>query len=271
MDFLSMAQKHIFTTSSKDIEQICLPLEKVGISFFVYCRIYPDRKRLFLCNKPRWSENFLLKYCQNLYQESSEIEENIKHNLFIVPEMYPNINTFQDAKGLLGLRSGIIVPIYYAKYKEVCYFASEKLNSYQNNYYMDNIDMLLRFINYFKHKANRIIILAEKSTVDPPNSMPILDTQNEKLNFDQKINKEQFMSEIKPKQLYLPFDKNQTPITNREYQCLKLIVEGKSSKEIGRYLKISPKTVENFIEKIKIKFNCRKISQLIYNLAKLGF
>lgn len=52
-------------------------------------------------------------------------------------------------------------------------------------------------------------------------------------------------------------------LTQRELQCLRLLVQGDSAKIIATKLGLSSRTVEFYIRKIKDKFNVRKISEIV--------
>ena len=52
-------------------------------------------------------------------------------------------------------------------------------------------------------------------------------------------------------------------ITGREHDVLRMVVEGKSAKEIAKVLFISPRTVENYKNNILKKLNLHKTSDLI--------
>lgn len=58
--------------------------------------------------------------------------------------------------------------------------------------------------------------------------------------------------------------------TVRESECLFLLIRGKTAKEIGLFLNISPRTVESYIENIKIKCNVSKRSDIITKAIELG-
>lgn len=59
--------------------------------------------------------------------------------------------------------------------------------------------------------------------------------------------------------------------SQRETQCLHLLLRGKSAKETAKLLNISAKSVESHIEKIKCKMNVRTRSQLIEECILCGF
>lgn len=57
-------------------------------------------------------------------------------------------------------------------------------------------------------------------------------------------------------------------LTDREQDVVKVLVLGKSIKEIAAILKLSPRTIEHYINNIKLKCNCKKQSELIAKLLK---
>ena len=60
-------------------------------------------------------------------------------------------------------------------------------------------------------------------------------------------------------------------LTQREFECLFFLMRGKSSKEIGRFMKISNKTVDHHIEHIKTKLGCKTRSEIICKAFEGGF
>jgi DNA-binding CsgD family transcriptional regulator len=60
-----------------------------------------------------------------------------------------------------------------------------------------------------------------------------------------------------------------TDLTSRQIECLLLLVKGMTMKQIAFHLKLSVRTVEHYIESIKIKLNCDKKSDLIMKALKM--
>lgn len=52
-------------------------------------------------------------------------------------------------------------------------------------------------------------------------------------------------------------------LSNREFQCVKLLAHGKRVKEIARYLEISHRTVEHYLMLVKEKTACNYHEQLV--------
>ena len=61
-------------------------------------------------------------------------------------------------------------------------------------------------------------------------------------------------------------NKIQQNITHRELECIKGLIQGSSSKKIAKIMQISPRTVDDYIEKIKKKFQCSSRLLLISKL-----
>jgi len=59
--------------------------------------------------------------------------------------------------------------------------------------------------------------------------------------------------------------------TYREAQCLSYLAKGNSSKQIGKILELSPRTVQSYLDKIKNKFNCNTRSELIQKAIEYNF
>ncbi len=63
---------------------------------------------------------------------------------------------------------------------------------------------------------------------------------------------------------------NSDLLTTRETQVLKLLAEGKSNREIGDLLHISPRTVENHRDNIKSKLNINNTAELVKYAIQKG-
>lgn len=59
-------------------------------------------------------------------------------------------------------------------------------------------------------------------------------------------------------------------LTKRERECLLLLLKGKTAKEIANTLKISPKSVESYLNNAKVKFKCYTRTQLFEKAFACG-
>ena len=67
------------------------------------------------------------------------------------------------------------------------------------------------------------------------------------------------------------FSKCEKKLTPRELECVFYTLRGRSSKRIAKILKISPRTVEEHINNVKLKFDCGSKDELIEFAYKHNF
>jgi Response regulator containing a CheY-like receiver domain and an HTH DNA-binding domain len=85
-------------------------------------------------------------------------------------------------------------------------------------------------------------------------------------NFDAKSQDQiykEFCQAIKTKKLPFRFKAQDIILSQREFDILNLLIKGKSMREIGQILKISPRTVETYIYTAKDKTNTFTTSRLL--------
>lgn len=62
-----------------------------------------------------------------------------------------------------------------------------------------------------------------------------------------------------------------TPLSPRELECLKWVLDGKSDTDIGEILGISPNTVHFHVERVKKKLGVRTRTQAAATVMTLGY
>jgi len=64
---------------------------------------------------------------------------------------------------------------------------------------------------------------------------------------------------------------NYNKLTPREMECLFYLMRGRTTKHIAKILNLSPRTVEIYVARLKMKFNCVNKSDLIYKTIEEGY
>jgi len=79
--------------------------------------------------------------------------------------------------------------------------------------------------------------------------------------------------ELKSPRNHYTIDKNKNLIdlTDREKACLFFMIRGKGCKGIAQILGIAHRTVESYINNLKIKFACLSKADLIERAIELGY
>jgi DNA-binding NarL/FixJ family response regulator len=60
------------------------------------------------------------------------------------------------------------------------------------------------------------------------------------------------------------------PLTNQQTACLKQLALGNTYKQIAHELGLSAKTVEHYLDAVKLKLNCQSRSDLILQAIERG-
>lgn len=58
-------------------------------------------------------------------------------------------------------------------------------------------------------------------------------------------------------------------LTPRQNQCASYLLQGLTFKEIGQHMNISARTVEHYLDNLKLKLSCKNKTELIIKLTQL--
>jgi DNA-binding CsgD family transcriptional regulator len=244
---------------SSTINDICKPLSNFGITMFTYSRIFNGGRRLYMCSNQQWVEHYI----------TQEFQDEIDHLAHYVPvdgvryALWEGFKRDKVFDGLYNHNMGNGFSIYEKNKEYVDYFdfASHKDNNQMVNLYMNNLHLLLRFIEYFKEKIFLMVDFKDKKNFLLPKKF---------VSFNEIPRGETF--KIKGRDVFSNYNlagkearcQNEAfNLTNRELRCLRLLSEGKTTKEVSQSLSISPKTVESYIQMAKMKFEAVTKEELI--------
>ena len=155
------------------------------------------------------------------------------------------------------INNGISISLRLFNYVDIFSFSS---NIESHNFYLNHLNLLKRFIIYFRLKAKDVID-------DVHHNHAHLLARRIKFNVateDQKTNiLENFRKQIPPRKLIIQDNMQKIRLTPRETQHLFLMLEGKSMRKIAKELGISQRTVESCLESIKLKMGYTTKSRLL--------
>lgn len=250
----------------KEIQILADPLLELDITYFQFVEIDEKGKMLFLCNDIDWYDYFSTN---QLYLKSNFKNMPASYqNGYILCQDLPVKKGIVDKAEEHNIAHGITL---VEKTKNTCQFylfATKRENERIINTYFYNLDLLKRYILYFRDKAYKIIRdnsmkkFNTRQENDGINHTPLIHLSSEKIN--------RFVSKTEVNKFFCYVD-DDVYLTKREAKCLKWYVLGKSANEIGEILNLSARTVEAHINNLKRKFNCTKQSQLSFLIAKSGF
>lgn len=243
-----LKDNHFFLTSAADVKELVQPLTSLGITYFSYGRHYNDGGRIWLCNAP----HIVVNYYKNKLYRMGNTENHPSHYQAqtVLWSTLPKQKVFEISKQL-NVDNGLFTIRPEKDYCEFFGFATTRDNYQIINTYLTHIDVLYRYETFFKEKAMKLIHRAEENKIMLPfydNTIPTVKSINS--NFDMKVKSSRLLSQ-------------------RQYACAELLLQGKTIKEIAKELTLSPRTVETYLNNLKSKFHCENKASLIVKLMKV--
>lgn len=249
---LDKISNHLAITSSKEIADMMLPqLNKHGITVFNFYREYADGSFIRLSSHREWAERYFKKgYANKLHKiPSAYITKPVNYFVWLTKD-YPEM--LIDAATNFDISNGVSIVHRHKDYIDFFGFGSSRNNFSIINFYINNLDLLQKYSSYFTEQSKSLITSSEKDKLILVN--PTEQNRNEANSPSNLI-----------------FNKVSTPqikLSNRQYHCAKLLILGKTYKEIATAFNLSVRTVEDYVEQLKIKFGCRNKSELIIKLVE---
>lgn len=240
------------------------PLKVYNITFFSYSRIYENSKGIFLCNNDSWYD---IKFKNDLFDEdgfvtlkkisADKYTKSIftgmpKQDIKVLGYMYNN-----------NIWNSIDLYRHIEDYTEVFNFSSTCENENIINYYINNIEFLENYANYFHDKISSIINNKKEELyidIKPSSEKTLILPNTDNCNF--------FPNEQCKCNFSFMINNAKVNLSSRQIQCLALIGKGKTAKEIARMLNISHRTVEEYANQLKIKLKCINHNALIAFVAE---
>ncbi len=241
------------------MREISEPLRKcLGINSFGYMRTYNDCSYLSLLDG---YEDYSKKFFESIPKSDPHFIEAIQTAPYgeasfalwpTMPKVLTPILSLLDA---YSLWHGFQITYRREDYCEMFSFTFDKQAGDRSAFYMQNIPILLKFINYFKAQAIDLIDCHKSSLALFPERFDTNFIDNNKL--------QQFLSDIDKSLVLKDLNGNIAHLTHRESECLKAFANNKTCKEVAQLFGISPRTVELHIHNIKQKLGINYKNQLI--------
>lgn len=247
-----MSNNFIYQTS-KEMQDIALPLQKYfDINFFGYIKAYKDSTNIVaLTTSQTWAEWFTMNI-HNCHL-GNIAKQNIKISLW---KNMPDQTIYNIMHYDFNISHGIRFFYEYENHIELFSYATSRNNRSILTWYLNNVDILEKFIVHFKHSGKDLIKLCEKKQLqfseNTSKNKESYDGENILIN-----NKNEFLKEISNNTISI-FCKD-----NQQMRCVKLLAEGLMIKEIANQLDLSPKTVEHYLSNVRKLVGAKNSKSLV--------
>jgi len=247
-----LPKNHIALSCSREIDSILTSFPEIPtINFFDYGKFYDNGDCLFLANNPS-AVNFLF---EKEYALTVDIPDNLRKKEsfhYLIPETGPYNKLLHEVKSFFNLVGIMDIIKRNENYYELFCFATHNNDTNQNiNFYLNNKERLEYFTTYFKKSAHSIITSAENQLIHLPKHMRSNVTVFKK---KQMALRDKF---------YLNDSLIDLKFTPREVECLAHLSHGWNTRDCAAKMALSCRTVESYINQIKLKIACNKKSGIL--------
>jgi hypothetical protein len=245
-------KNHFSLTSANDVNEICMPLRDIGITYFNYLKIYKDGSRELLTNNAPWIDRF---YQNALYLTAGvvDIEHLLPRGYFLWSELDLNDPAYSQGQESFNIDNGISFVIRRNDITYLYIFASIKDNFHMNNFYIRNIDLFQRFIQYFQDSGADLIKQAEANKIFLPERQIVNPSRLKNIEVSPDV-RASFYKKTEIDKFYLLDISDDLYLTSKQAEIAAYLVAGATAKQSAHQLGISYRTVETYIEEIKQKF-----------------
>ncbi len=213
------------------------------IHYFNYVRVYPNGDRITLSDNPSWMDVFLNEAPKHrLIFENSDEAPHFRYNIWDNCDGIYESELVNAGKNQFDLDHGLTIIEKNKDFLEYYYFCAPSNNHLTNQYYINNLERLEFFTQYFKIRASTIVSAAEKRKFNfgGPIQPKILDTGTGILNFNLK-------------KYVLHLGNSSITLSRRELECLAFRMSGLTAKESACLLGINVRTIEKYNEVLRLK------------------
>jgi len=252
-------------TNEKKVAKICVPLfECFPLIGFSYQLIINDKSMIALSSNTEWLKNF--------YEYS--LDDLLFHDPHILTQKHYEWHTYWP----LAFSPSVIQKLYKLNMNNT-YTIVQKRNEFIEawhfiadrdqpiiSFFLNFGEIARHFVNYFNYKAADAFPSFQRKYRSAFTDFFILFQQerSEVNNEKKKI----FFNETQIDQHIFKLPQGEVVLSARELVCLVHLVRGRTAKEIAQIIHLSPRTVEHYINIIKLKFNAQNKSELIKLVSK---
>lgn len=244
-------KNHFSLISANDVNEICKPLRDIGITYFNYIKIYKNGSRELLTNNAYWIEHF---YQNALYLTAGviDVEHLLPKGYFLWSELDLNDPAYSQGQEIFDIDNGVSFVIRRDEITYLYIFASTKDNVRINNFYIRNVDLFRRFIQYFHDRGSDLIKQAKANKIFLPEQQIVNPNRLKNIEISSHI-RTAFYKKTEMDRFYLLDISDGLYLTPKQAEIAAYLVMGATAKQCARHLGISHRTVETYIEEIKQK------------------
>lgn len=217
------------------------------ITYLQYLKVHHDGAMSILTNRPDWIQTVMKRKERKVYS-CANVEFLDKNSYWFLWDY----NILDAPLGLAreyDISNGICFVERYQEHYYLTAFATPTRCHNALTFYLNNLSELKKFSQHLRDSNSQILSILDKNKI----SLSLK---------DQDPNKDTLLIS-KSSRIPVSFKDMSSYVTPQEYECIKRLPSGKTSKEIARDLNISHRTVEGYFNRVMFRTGCQNKRELI--------
>lgn len=267
-----LLNKHPLFNYTSEIADICKPLNLLNINYFAHANIDSKKQFSVISSGPHFVEHYLRNHYFNADIHMTEKTLG-SYVMWDFVKLGGKSHKMHTEAGQFGIKHTFtIIEKNDDETYDYYHFASKVPDNSINQMYLANLDLLKVFILHFKENIAKAkhLSAAYNFKILPYDNLSSYTTEEKLISPEIKADfiKQLCWNKTNATHFFLLDAQLSQVLTLREQECLYFYIHGKSPKEISSILFVSKRTVEQYMENIKIKLNVQNKSQLIEKVIK---
>jgi len=243
---------HPIFDQSKRLLSLCKPLFDAGINFFSHA--YVDKNQAFTClaTAPSACEHYFNNHHYEFDLHKKSFQKGEQYIVWDFLHRFGGTKQLEDDFTRRDMGHTFSIVRARESTLDIYHFALPIGDVSKNQFYLNNIHHLKKFILHYHDEISRDPLLARA------------------YQRSLSLSKEEggFLIENKETPVFIPplkrilVNGNESHLSLREYECLHWLAHGKTVDEVSDILVISSRTVKAHITNMKMKLGCVNLFQL---------
>lgn len=258
---------HPMFTCADELADICNPLNLLGINYFGHVNIDAKKQFTGLNNNPQFAEHYMKNhyYKADIHMAGEALGNYVMWDFIELDGASQQMDSEGKQFGIN--HTFTMIEKNNDGSTDYYHFANKGSSLSINQVYLANQDLLKAFITHFHEqiKQSKLLSKAYDLKVSSTENLSSYSIENKLITPDLKNDffGNLSLNKVSGEHSFLWNAQISKLLNLREQECLYLYVLGKSPREIATIIHRSRRTVEQYMEHIKIKLNVNNKAELI--------
>lgn len=264
-------KEHPILVHANDIADICRPLHHLNITYFCHVRIDNNEKFSAIANNPQFAEHYLKnKY----YNADIHMDKDNSLGNMILWDAIPKCGETEEldvVAAAYNVRHTFTLIENNVDSRDYYHFSTHLDDWSINQIYLSNLDLLKKFIHYFKvtMRHSRQLSNAYQWQYGIDDDASGFSIQDNYITESANVRGEflHSLSSNKPHENEIVLLRNNSEelltLAPQQSKCLLLLAKGLSCKEIALQLNLSYRTVEFYLRNLRKSLGYRNSKEMI--------